>query len=522
MKERYLTGKGSGNVGNEALNLTKKELLNLGEQYLKIRNYDSAMKYLSRAVIQGSSRAGTKLYELGKIFYNRLNYESAFRCFQLLSDKGHGESTLLLGEMYEYGRGGPSSLQKAFDCFATAYQQGVPRGAYLAGRLMTADALRSEEIRDIAVSWYKEAIAGGITEAYAAIGKLYIEDGRRALPGDPPKSDKTALSWFLRGAVHGDNLSRELAGDFFIYGIGTKTDVKRGMELYFQAFHDGSVSVCFKLGNLYSNGFYVHKNIDLSVAWYLKAFERGDSRGKYYAGRVSYLAGRSYPSIPEGLEEKAKALYYLEQAASFGYADAFEMLADISLSRGNYKEFEENLKQGTLAGSDDCREKLVRYCCGRAMKALGPVKGLLESSAVMKVPLDRGDEERLKEAASWYRKAAAAGDGESWAILARFYFFYGDILQVRERDFTKAVKQAGSSGAVQLKRLLWMYYAGPEALNGEVFHKENAKKAFQLARQLAREGYAAFYPVLSSYYEIGYGTRKNSHLAAHWAEKARI
>lgn len=79
---------------------------------------------------------------------------------------------------------------------------------------MTADALRSEEIRDIAVSWYKEAIAGGITEAYAAIGKLYIEDGRRALPGDPPKSDKTALSWFLRGAVHGDNLSRELAGDF--------------------------------------------------------------------------------------------------------------------------------------------------------------------------------------------------------------------------------------------------------------------------------------------------------------------
>lgn len=154
------------------------------------------------------------------------------------------------------------------------------------------------------------------------------------------------------------------------------------------------------------------------------------------------------------------------------------MLADISLSRGNYKEFEENLKQGTLAGSDDCREKLVRYCCGRAMKALGPVKGLLESSAVMKVPLDRGDEERLKEAASWYRKAAAAGDGESWAILARFYFFYGDILQVRERDFTKAVKQAGSSGAVQLKRLLWMYYAGPEALNGEVFHKENAKKPF--------------------------------------------
>lgn len=66
-----------------------------------------------------------------------------------------------------------------------------------------------------------------------------------------------------------------------------------------------------------------------------------------------------------------------------------------------------------------------------------------------------------------------------------------------------------------------MYYAGPEALNGEVFHKENAKKPFSWLASW-QEGYAAFYPVLSSYYEIGYGTRKNSHLAAHWAEKARI
>ena len=60
MKEKT---KGSGNVGTEALNLSKKELLNLGEQYLKIRNYDNAMKYLSRAVLQGSSRAGTNIMD---------------------------------------------------------------------------------------------------------------------------------------------------------------------------------------------------------------------------------------------------------------------------------------------------------------------------------------------------------------------------------------------------------------------------------------------------------------------------
>lgn len=295
-------------MGTEALNLSKKELLNLGEQYLKIRNYDNAMKYLSRAVQQGSSRAGTKLFELATAFYKKQDFGPAFRAFQLLADKGHGESSLYLGKMYERGLGVKASLQKSFDCYASAYQKGIPMGAYLAGKLMTTDALRSEEVRDIAISWFREAIAGGVYESYAAIGKLYMEDGWRAQPGDPPKSNKTALSWFLRGAVRGDNLSREMAGDFFITGTGTAQNIRRGMELYTQAFHDGSVSVCFKLGDLYSNGRYVHKNLDLSIAWYLKAYERGDVRGKYYAGHISFLAGKVYPALPEGTEEKKKAL----------------------------------------------------------------------------------------------------------------------------------------------------------------------------------------------------------------------
>ena len=154
-------------MGIEALNLSKRELLNLGEQYLKIRNYDRAMTYLSRAVMQGSSQAAPRLFELGKSFYKERKYGPALHCFQALADKGHGRSSLLLGEIYEHGYGVMPNLQKAFDCYAAAYQSGVPQGAYQAGRMMTPDALRSEEIRDIAISWYKEAIAGGIYKAYA-------------------------------------------------------------------------------------------------------------------------------------------------------------------------------------------------------------------------------------------------------------------------------------------------------------------------------------------------------------------
>lgn len=508
-------------MGTEALNLSKKELLNLGEQYLKIRNYDNAMKYLSRAVLQGSSRAGTKLFELAKAFYKKQDFGPAFRAFQLLADKGHGESSLYLGKMYERGLGVKASLQKSFDCYAVAYQQGIPMGAYLAGKLMTTDALRSEEVRDIAISWFREAIAGGVYESYAAIGKLYMEDGWRAQPGDPPKSNKTALSWFLRGAVRGDNLSREMAGDFFITGTGTAQDIRRGMELYTQAFHDGSVFVCFKLGDLYSNGRYVHKNLDLSIAWYLKAYERGDVRGKYYAGHISFLAGKVYPALPEGTEEKKKALQYLEQAASLGYGDAFEILADISRSQRKYKEFEDRLKQGMNAGSDMCREKLIRYCCSHAMKVMKGMHHFPWSAEGTRVDLDFQDMEKLKETAAWYKKAAAAGDTDSWAMLARFYFFYGDILGIKEKDFTKAARQGKPSRIINTEKLLWRYYAEPQTVQGGVFHKENPKKAFQLAHQLARNGYIEFFKVLSSYYSRGYGTKENSRMADYWAGKAR-
>lgn len=520
IKKKEEIREGSENMGTEAVYLSKKELLNLGEQYLKIRNYDSALNYLSRAVLQGSGRAGAKLYELGKIFYKERKYEPALQCFQTLAGQGHGDSALFLGQMYEKGYGVSVSLQKAFDSYASAYQMGVPQGAYQAGRLMTADALRSEEVRDIAISWYKEAIAGGVYKGYAEIGKLYQNRGRNERPGDPPKDDRIALSWFLRGAVHGDNLSRELAGEAFLNGKGTEINVKRGLELYSQAFHDGSVSVCFKLGDLYFQGGSVHKNIDLAVAWYLKAYERGDKRGKYEAGRVSYLAGRNYPGIPEGTEEKEKALHYLKQAASFGFADAFEELADISISRGDYKEFEDNLKQGYKAGSDTCRKKLVRFYCSKAMKFYGNIKRVRSSMGMECLGTTKEDIRNLKEAADWYKKAAAAGDSDAWAMLARMYLFYGDRLECSDRDFLRAAREGRHSLNVNMNVLLWMYFAGPEPLAGQVLHKENPKKAFKLAQLLAKQGFTDFYGILSSYYENGYGTKISRRMADYWAEKA--
>lgn len=503
--------------GMDSPNLSKEELLYLGEQYLKIRNYKKAMSCLSQAALLGNNKACTRLFTLAEKFYKEEEYGDAHRAFTILSGMGHGKSTLYLGKMNEYGLGRRVNIQEAFENYAAAFQQGVPMGAYRAGKLMTRDALRYPDIRDIAVSWYEEAIQQGINEGYAEIGKLYLDRGREERPGNPPKNDKTALSWFLKGALRGDRLSRELAGDCFIHGKGTAVNLQQGLALYRQAFHDGSISVCFKLGDLYFQGKRVHKNIDLSIAWYLKAFERGDERGKYEAGRVSYLAGISSLG-KQAAENQEKALHYLKQAISFGYFEAYVELAAIAKKEGNEKEYVTCLKQGMKAGSEECRKKWIGYSKNKAAGYMGSVQEF--NDPTVKKNLSKEELRDLKEGVEWYRKAANAGDVDSWAILARYYLFYGNLLGIKDKDFIRAAKNGYLAEVGNTRAFLWLYYAGERPVLGEALHEENPKQAFLLARQLASEGNKSFYPILSLYYETGYGTKRSMRMAKFWKERA--
>ena len=74
-------------------------LVRLGKDYLHIRNYDKAMEYLGHAVMLGKTNAVQDLYALGEHFLAEKNYKKAEEAFQMLADRGHGESCLILGEM---------------------------------------------------------------------------------------------------------------------------------------------------------------------------------------------------------------------------------------------------------------------------------------------------------------------------------------------------------------------------------------------------------------------------------------
>lgn len=506
--------------------MSKDELLKLGLQYLSIRNYGRALKYISHAAEQGSSRAANELFKLGKQFYDMKSYTTAEECFDTLSEMGHGESCLYLGEMNEKGLGCPVDIQSAFDYYAAAYQNGLPRGALLAGRLMRDDAMRTQKVRDIAISWFDEAIKGGVYEAYAEIGRLYLENDEFDFMKGPQKDNKTALSWFLRGAIHGDNMSRELAADCFMRGKGTEPNPKRALELCQQAFHDGSVSVCFRLGDWYAEGRGVKKNLPLALAWYLKAYERGDERGKYQAGRISYMLGRLPFGGNQTEEEREKSISYLKQAADYGYTDAYLDLSDLAGDEGDEKARERLLRKGMNAGNDDCRRRLIVYYNRQASDLIHELQRISTPEAMERTHMSEDEfmdyvTKRYIKAAGCLKKAANIGDEEAWAILANMYLYGGGQIGVTDKDFLKAAKNGMRARSLDVRRLLWQYYAGPKPMNGEYFHKENPRKAYLLAKELAHEGDHTFMQILSEYYAEGYGTYLSPRLAAKYAQNPK-
>lgn len=139
------------------------------------------------------------LYKLGVHFFDEKEYKKAEQAFQLLAGRGHAESCIYLGKISEYGYTGRKDIQAAFGYYAEAYRLGLPRGAYKAGKLMMPDALRSEEVRDIAVNWFMAAAEGNLYQSYAKLGQLYSVGAYDRFAVTSLRDDKKALSYYLQG-----------------------------------------------------------------------------------------------------------------------------------------------------------------------------------------------------------------------------------------------------------------------------------------------------------------------------------
>ena len=498
------------------------EWIHLGESYVKIRNYDKAFEYLSRAVMSGKSRGATPLYQLGLHFLSEKEYKKAEQCFQILADRGHGDSCMELGKMCEEGLGRKKDPEAAFGYYGEGFQCGNTLCAYRAGLLMMSDAMQYEEVRDIAMSWYQEAIKGGVWQAYTQMGNLYNEE--IDFYKKTPRNNKIALSWYLRGAMHGVGSSMKAAADLFQKGKGIKQDAKRAVLLYQQAADAGEMSACAALGLMYEFGEGVRKNRKEALRWYERGREKGDELCRLEEGRLYYLMGMElgnrepYPC--------AQAISYLKRAGELKCVGAYADLAEMARLAGDESGYVTYLKEGVQKEDPECHKLWLAYRKEPIQKEMDVLMNLLDQR-------ERSTFYRSKKKMNGYIQtfqkveslllglAEEMKDIKAWQILALLYLRGGADFGRTDTDFLQATRHVIDREETQeVQYLLWLYYSGEsQRLWKGGISSENPRKAAALARKLALSGADGFCEVMAEYYARGYGLKKNMKKAMEWAKK---
>ncbi len=356
-------------------NSSEPSPLVLGQSYLKIRNYDKALEYLGRAVMSGKGNAAKDLYDLGDIFYQAGDYAKAEKAFQMLADRGHGESCLRLGEMCEKGIGRRRDVEAAFGYYGESFQQGMALGAYRAGMLMIGDAFELDEVRDIAMTWFEEAANGGIYAAYAAMGDMYSS---HFAPGETSRDDHKAYTFYLKGAMHKDRLSMERAAASLLDGYGVEKDAKRAVALYEEAGQLGSMDAWLRLGQMYEKGIGVYKEIRKSLDCYMQAY-RLDAHPKNAEG-ADRLINAMIPFVNESMDKGLAELFesYLSVLRKAAYPRSYGLSAAMAQFLGDVELFEKYLKEGVEAGDEYCRhghiDSLMRHIqqCFMVLESIVP------------------------------------------------------------------------------------------------------------------------------------------------------
>lgn len=507
---------------------TAKDYLRMGNNYYRIHNFFRAREYFTEAVNMGNSSAAAALFGMGQMYLKKdpPDYENALHCLMTLCRRGHGPSAMILGDMNEKGTGLPKNIPKAFEYFAEAYAQGERGAAYRAGCLMIPDALESTEVREIAISWFEEALSEGDKRVYGRIGQMYMSSH---LQGSRKEDLREGIKWLSQGALAGDGLSLFLLSSCFMTGDGVPLDRARAVRLLEQAAEEGNVKAMGKLAYLYEKGIAVPKDPAQADRYYRMMQEKEYTQSfPFESAQEDYEAGMNYLMGQQVKKDKRKAMELFKLSAAKGSAPACREL-------GHFFETNEAeslrdpgkallwYQRGMDLGEDASKKEFIRLSLqlgNQYEDRLRPYEIWRSASET----LENNEELRSRfrmmasRAARHYLAAASAGSEDGWAFLARVLLYAGDWLGVPEENFLDAAKKGQSSMQGSVAKLLWQYYDGKQPHPYLAYHSENPRKAFDMAISLAKQGDPFFCAVVAGYYMEGYGTEKNYEMADKWSQ----
>jgi TPR repeat protein len=171
-------------------------------------------------------------FEEAAALYSDENFKAAYEIAVPLATAGNVSAQLMLGEMYELGRGVKTDL---------------------------ATAMR----------WYESAATQNHAGAMFRVGMLYLGD-KTGKP-DPVK----AREWLAKAAKAGNMQASNELGLIYYQGLGVEADAETAAKYISAAADSGLAQAQYNLGLLYVNGHGVNKDMLTAGQWFQKAAVQG-------------------------------------------------------------------------------------------------------------------------------------------------------------------------------------------------------------------------------------------------------
>ncbi|WP_299394041.1 hypothetical protein [uncultured Desulfovibrio sp.] len=233
----------------------------------------------------------------------RQGHEAGLKTLKQLAEQGHADAQFRLGEMYDYGEGVPQDDGKACQWYAKAAAQGHEAGLKTLKQLAEQEHADAQFClgemydygkgvpRDIARAWqcyakaaatFKNAASQGHAHAQFRLGDIYKE-GKGV-----PRDDDMARRWFEKAAEQGHADAQFRLGEMYDYGEGVPQDDGKACQWYAKAAAQEHADAQYRLGCMYRKGEGVPQDYDLARRWFEKAIAQGHADALNDFGEMYY------------------------------------------------------------------------------------------------------------------------------------------------------------------------------------------------------------------------------------------
>ena len=237
--------------------------------------------------------------------YVRQDYAEAMRLARLAADAGDVDGQVLVGFLYQEGRGVAQDDSQAMHWYRLAADQGLA-GAQGRVGLLYAQGLGVAQDDIQAMHWYRLAADQGDAPAQYEVGAAY-----RAGKG-VTLDDAQAMHWLGLAADQGNEFAETLVGYMYDKGEGVAADPAQAMHWYQLGANQGDADAQTDIAILYLAGRGVPKDYVQAAHWYRLAADQGAAQAQYSLG-ILFAGGLGVTQDPveaRALITKAAAQNY--------------------------------------------------------------------------------------------------------------------------------------------------------------------------------------------------------------------